>query len=98
MNGGIHDAFELACTLLEIRDGAPLTLLDRYERRRLPIARDDIQRQADANRARMQARDATARRGALSALQAVVADPVAAREHLLRSSMITGLRAAARVD
>ena len=98
MNGGIHDAFELACTLLEIRDGASLELLDRYERRRLPIARDDIQRQADANRARMQARDATARRAALNALQAVVADPVAAREHLLRSSMITGLRAAARVD
>jgi 3-(3-hydroxy-phenyl)propionate hydroxylase len=72
--------------------------LDRYERRRLPIARDDIQRQSDANRARMQARDATARRAALRTLQAVVADPATAREHLLRSSMITGLRAAARVD
>jgi 3-(3-hydroxy-phenyl)propionate hydroxylase len=46
----------------------------------------------------MQARDANSRRAALNALQAVVADPVAAREHLLRSSMITGLRAAARVD
>jgi 3-(3-hydroxy-phenyl)propionate hydroxylase len=98
MNGGIHDAFELACTLLEIRDGAALELLDRYERRRLPIARDDIQRQSDANRARMQARDATARRAALSALQATAADPVMAREHLLRSSMISGLRATARVD
>lgn len=98
MNGGIHDAFELACTLLEIRDGAPLELLDRYERRRLPIARDDIQRQADANRARMQARDPTARRAALTALQATAADPDAAREHLLRTSMITGLRAAAGVQ
>lgn len=97
MNGGIHDAFELACTLLEIRDGAPLDLLDRYERRRLPIARDDIQRQADANRARMQARDPAARRAALTALQTTAADPAAAREHLLRTSMMTGLRAAARI-
>jgi 3-(3-hydroxy-phenyl)propionate hydroxylase len=97
MNGGIHDAFELAATLLEIRDGASLDLLDRYERRRLPIARDDILRQADNNRARMQSTDPAARRAALTSLQQTAADPDRAREHLLRSSMILGLRAAAAI-
>lgn len=97
MNGGLHDAFELAATLAEIRDGASLDLLDRYARRRLPIARDDILRQADSNRARMQARDPVARRAALTALQETAADPHRAREHLLRTSMILGLRAAAAI-
>lgn len=98
MNGGIHDAFELAATLVEIREGGDLSLLDRYERRRLPIARDDILRQADSNRARMQSRDPAARRAALTALQEIAADPARAREHLLRTSMIVGLRAAAAMS
>lgn len=97
MNGGIHDAFELIATLAEVMDGAPIDLLDRYTRRRRPIAEAEILTQADRNRARMQERDPARRREMLTALQRTADDPVAAREHLLRSSMIAGLRRAAEI-
>jgi 2-polyprenyl-6-methoxyphenol hydroxylase-like FAD-dependent oxidoreductase len=97
MNGGVHDAFELVDALQQIWAGASPDLLDRYTRRRRPIAEQEVLAQADRNRARMQERDRDKRRETLAALQATVADPVAAREHLLRSSMISGLRRAAEI-
>ena len=97
MNVGVHDAFELVATLDEIWRGAPLSLLDRYTRRRRPVAEREVLAQADRNRARMQERDDARRREMLGELQALAADPVRVREHLLRTSMIAGLRAAAEV-
>jgi len=97
MNGGIHDAFELVATLKEVLDGAPIGHLDRYTRRRRPIAESEILVQADRNRARMQERDPARRREMLGALQRMAEDPVAAREHLLRTSMIAGLQRAAAI-
>ena len=97
MNGGVHDAFELAETLRQVWTGAGEALLDRYTRRRRPIAEQEVLAQADRNRARMQERDGDKRREMLSALQAVAADPEQARAHLLRSSMIAGLRRAAEI-
>jgi 3-(3-hydroxy-phenyl)propionate hydroxylase len=99
MNGGIHDAFELAAHLVPVWKGeAQAGLLDRYTRRRRPIAEREIIAQADRNRARMRERDPARRAALLAELQATAGDPVRAREHLLRSSMITGLRAAATVE
>lgn len=98
MNGGIHDAFELVATLVEVLNGAPLAHLDRYTRRRRPIAEQEILVQADRNRARMQERDEAKRREMLGELQQIAADPAKAREHLLRSSMIAGLRRAAEIQ
>jgi 3-(3-hydroxy-phenyl)propionate hydroxylase len=96
MNGGIHDAFELAAHLVPVwRGEAEAAHLDRYTRRRRPIAEREIIAQADRNRARMRERDPARRAALLAELQATAADPARAREHLLRSSMITGLRAAA---
>lgn len=97
MNGGIHDAVELVTTLAMVWNGAPDTLLDRYTRRRRPVAEQEMLAQADRNRARMQERDPGRRRAMLRDLQAIAADPVRAREHLLRTSMITGLRRAAAI-
>lgn len=97
MNGGIHDAFELAATLGAILDGGPLDLLDRYTRRRRPIAELEILTQADRNRARMQERDPALRRKMLADLQAITQDPARMREHLLQTSMITGLRKAGAI-
>ncbi|BDG72414.1 FAD-dependent oxidoreductase [Roseomonas fluvialis] len=99
MNGGIHDAFELAAHLVPVwRGEAEAAHLDRYTRRRRPIAEREIIAQADRNRARMRERDPGRRAAMLADLQATAGDPVRAREHLLRSSMITGLRAAAAVE
>lgn len=93
LNGGIHDAFELADALTDIlQGGAGAARLDLYDRRRRPIARDQILAQADANRARMRERDMGARREILAGLQAICADPVRLHAHVLRSSMIEGLR------
>ncbi|MEO7775562.1 MAG: NAD(P)/FAD-dependent oxidoreductase [Steroidobacteraceae bacterium] len=102
MNGGIHDAFELASTIAQswsdLRCGMLPPLLDRYERRRRPVAAEEILAQADRNRARMQERDADRRRQSLADLQAVAADPDRCRAHLLKSSMIEGLRRAAQIE
>jgi 3-(3-hydroxy-phenyl)propionate hydroxylase len=98
MNCGIHDAFNLTDKLSKILNhGAGDELLDLYDRQRRPIARDEILKQADANRRRMQERDPAARRKELKRLQKIAADPAAAREFLLRSSMIAGLREAASI-
>lgn len=97
MNGGIHDAAELAATLGEVWRGAPEALLDRYTRRRRPVAEQEMLAQADRNRARMQERDPERRRALLADLQRIAGDRDLAREHLLRTSMITGLRRAAAV-
>ncbi|MFT8244870.1 FAD-dependent oxidoreductase [Roseomonas sp. BN140053] len=98
MNGGLHDAAELAATLLPVlRAEAEESTLDRYTRRRRPVAEREILAQADRNRARMRERDPARRRAMLAELQRTAGDPELARAHLLRSSMITGLRAAAAV-
>ncbi|WP_426954990.1 FAD-dependent monooxygenase [Muricoccus radiodurans] len=98
MNGGIHDAFELAETLVAVLSGADDGLLDRYTRRRRPVAEREIIAQADRNRARMRERDPGRRRAMLAEMQALCADRERLRAHLLRTSMITGLRDAARVE
>lgn len=97
MNGGIHDAHELVAALAEIAAGGSLDLLDRYTRRRRPIAEQEILVQADRNRARMQERAPERRREMLHELQQIASDPHQARAHLLRTSMITGLRQAAEI-
>jgi len=99
LNGGIHDAFELASALTDVlRNAAPDARLDAYDARRRPIARDDILAQADRNRARMRERDPERRRALLRDLQATTQDREKLRAYLRRSSMIDGLaRAAALV-
>ena len=95
MNGGIHDAFELAAALIDIANGAPPEhQLARYERRRRPIAAEEILAQADANRRRMNTVDPAARAAQLSDLKQVAANPDKARAFLRKSSMIDGLRRA----
>jgi 3-(3-hydroxy-phenyl)propionate hydroxylase len=99
MNGGIHDAMELAAHLAPLWRGEPGAAgLDRYTRRRQPVAKREIIAQADRNRARMRETDPARRAAMLAEMQAIAGDPARAREHLLRSSMISGLRAAAMVE
>ena len=99
LNGGIHDAFELAEALNKVlREGAADSRLDLYDRRRRSVVQEDIIQQADRNRARMRERDPESRRAILSGLQAVTADRDRVYDHLLRSSMIAGLRRAASIN
>ena len=98
MNGGIHDAFNLAGKLSEVLRGADPGLLDLYERQRRPVAIEDVIAQADRNRRRMRETDPQRRRDLLKDLQRIAADPALARLHLLQSSMIAGLRRAAAIS
>lgn len=98
MNGGIHDAFNLSDKLEDILKGrSGLEALSLYERQRRPIAIEHVLAQSGQNRARMQERDMDKRRQALQELQHKASDPALHKAHLLNTSMITGLRAAALV-
>lgn len=98
LNGGIHDAFELAGALIDvIRKGADLGRLSLYDRRRRPIARDQILAQSDRNRARMRERDDAKRREILAGLQALTRDRNQLYAYMLKTSMIEGLRQAAAI-
>lgn len=99
LNGGLHDAFELAAALIDrLRHGAGPERLALYERRRRPVAQEQILKQSDANRQRMRERSPEKRREILAGLQEITKDPEKLRVHLLKSSMIEGLRQAAAVS
>jgi 2-polyprenyl-6-methoxyphenol hydroxylase-like FAD-dependent oxidoreductase len=99
LNGGLHDAFELADALHAVlRGGESDKRLDLYDRRRRPVARDEVIAQADRNRARMRERDPVRRRELMNELQATAADTDKLRAMLMRSSMIDGLRRAASIQ
>ena len=57
MNGGIHDAFNLADKLAEIYAGADEALLDRYERQRRTVAIEAVQQQTNRNHQILSERD-----------------------------------------
>ena len=97
MNGGIHDAFNLAGKLVAaLREGDERGL-DLYEAQRRPIAQDAIIAQAHQNRTRMQERDPERRKRLLADLQATSRDPAKLKAYMLRTSMIDGLRRAAAI-
>lgn len=91
MNGGIHDAFNLADKLTSVWQGAPLDTMARYERQRRKAALESVQAQTLRNRRIMSERDPAARSAYHAELRQTVADPQAHRAYLLRSSMIQSL-------
>lgn len=92
LNGGVHDAFNLAAKIPELLAGAGEDLLAAYDRQRRPVAEEQILKQADRNRARMWEKDPDRRRAMLEELKAVAGDPRRCKAHLMQTSMITGLR------
>jgi 3-(3-hydroxy-phenyl)propionate hydroxylase len=58
------------------------------------VVESAILQQADRNRKRMTEKDPAARARSLAEMQKIAANPALAREHLLKSSMIHGLRQA----
>jgi 3-(3-hydroxy-phenyl)propionate hydroxylase len=93
LNGGIHDAFALSDALTDILlRRAPLSRLERYDALRRPVAAEQILAQSDANRARMREKDPARRRAMLDEMIAITRDPERLKAHLMRSSMIEGLR------
>lgn len=92
MNGGVHDAFNLAGKLAEVWRGAEPSLLDRYTRQRRRVALETVQATTMRNRQILNQRDAAVRQAYHDELRATAADPAKHRAFLLRSSMIQSLR------
>jgi 3-(3-hydroxy-phenyl)propionate hydroxylase len=92
MNGGIHDAVNLAEKLAEVWRGADIALMGRYERQRRKVAIDTVQAQALRNRAILNETDPAKRRAFHDELRATVADRDRHFAYVMRSSMIQSLR------
>jgi len=98
LNGGLQDAANLAGKLAQVMlEGAPDELLDLYSRQRRTVAVEFVQEQSIANKKRLEARDPEARRRNLGELREVAADPVRARQFLLRTSMLASQKRAAGI-
>jgi 3-(3-hydroxy-phenyl)propionate hydroxylase len=93
LNGGIQDAANLAEKLGQVLlDGAPDRLLDLYALQRRTVATEFVQQQSIENKKRLEARDGEQRQRNLDELRQIAADPVRARQFLLRSAMILSQR------
>jgi len=95
MNGGIHDAVNLAEKLSAVWRGADPALLGRYERQRRKIAIESVQAQAMRNRQILNERDPAKRQAFYHDLRATADDPVRHKQYVMRSSMIQSVRDAA---
>ena len=91
MNGGVHDAFNLAEKLAAVIKGGP-DELDRYERQRKPVALEYVNRITIANKRHLEMRDADEQRRWREELARAMSDRAAMREYMLRISMIASLR------
>ena len=93
LNGGLQDGANLSDKLARILlDGASDRLLDVYDLQRRAVAVEFVQEQSIANKKRLEASDPEVRKQNLDDLRAIAADPVRARQFLLRSSMIESQR------
>ena len=98
LNGGIQDAVNLAEKLADVFHGrASERLLDLYDLQRRTIATQFVQEQSVANKNRLEARSPQERARFFGELQATAADPVRAKQFLLRTSMIASQRRAAEM-
>ena len=98
MNGGVHDAVNLADKLIAVFGGDDPALLDRYDRQRHHVAADNVIPQASANRARMEIKDQDAQLKRLSEYREISENPDACRRFLLKSSMFDSLESAAAIE
>jgi 3-(3-hydroxy-phenyl)propionate hydroxylase len=93
LNSGIHDAVNLADKLARVWHGeARDDLLDVYVRQRRAATIEQVQAMSIRNKRLLEERDPAVQRSRMEELVAVAADPQRARQHLLESSMIAGLR------
>jgi 3-(3-hydroxy-phenyl)propionate hydroxylase len=94
MNGGIHDAVNLAGRLAAVcRGDAPDAELDRFDKQRRLVTLEDIQKYTIQNKRNL---ESTGEEFGAS-LRAIVAEPMRTREYLLRTSMIASLARAAEL-
>jgi len=95
LNSGLHDAVNLAAKLGSVwRGEAPEAQLDLYVRQRRAATIEQVQAMSIRNKRLLEERDPEVQRRHMGELVAVAADPERARQHLLETSMVAGLRRA----
>jgi 3-(3-hydroxy-phenyl)propionate hydroxylase len=92
MNGGIHDAVNLAGKLTQVWRGGDVDLMGRFERQRRKVAIETVQAQALRNRAILNETDPAKRAAYHDELRATVDDPAKHLAYVMKSSMIQSLR------
>jgi 3-(3-hydroxy-phenyl)propionate hydroxylase len=98
LNSGIHDAVNLCDKLGRLwRGDGGEELLDLYSRQRRAATVEQVQAMSIRNKRMMEERDPAVQRARLEEMIAIAGDPARAREHLLNTSMISGLSRAAQV-
>jgi len=98
LNGGLHDAMLLGDYLGKVcRGEAGEDLLDLYVRKRRTANIDFVQTQSIANKKLLEEADPAKRREKFDELRRLAADRDAARDFLIRSSMIWSVRRAAEI-
>ena len=99
MNGGIHDAMNLAEKLADIWFGRTGPgVLDRYTRQRRKAQTDYVQAQTIENKRRLEEKDPAVRRQHLEELRRISEDVALHRKFLYRSSLFDSLRSANAVE
>jgi 3-(3-hydroxy-phenyl)propionate hydroxylase len=95
MNGGIHDAVNLADKLATVMHGeAGDDLLDRYDRQRRHAAVEYVQAQTIANKRLMEERDPAVRAKNFDQLRRTANDPEASRRYMRRAALLDSLNEA----
>ncbi len=93
LNSGIHDAVNLASKLARVwRDEASEALLDVYVHQRRKTTIDQVQAMSIRNKRLLEERDPEIQKARMRELWARAAYPQRARQYLLESSMIAGLK------
>jgi 3-(3-hydroxy-phenyl)propionate hydroxylase len=99
MNGGIHDAVNLADKLADVWFGrADASVFDRYTRQRRKAQTDFVQAQSIQNKKTLGEKDPAVRRQNLDELRRTSEDVVRHKAFLYRSSLIDSLNAANAVE
>ena len=98
LNGGVHDAVNLASKLAPVWKGeSGPELLDLYTRQRHKASTDFTQAQTIANKKQLEERDPELRKKRLDELRRVGEDLEASRAYMRRAQLIDSVRAAAAV-
>jgi len=93
LNSGIHDAVNLAAKLAPVwRDEHHEALLDLYVHQRRKTTIDQVQAMSIRNKRLLEERDPAVQKARMEELIATAADPQRARDYLLETSMIAGLK------
>ena len=94
MNGGIHDAINLAGKLGAVLRGADDALLDQYSRQRRHAAVAFVQAQTIANKKMLEEKDEPSRQKKFEELARIADDPAGARQYMRRASLLESLETA----